>query len=111
MDPADAPTEQISRQASAPGIHVRVGRSKWSLPVGTVISAGLVAAAATWGVVKSERDELWASLARAQAELRDQRSGLEAERQRGSYVQTQLARIDARLAEIQVILMQQARAR
>lgn len=111
-DAAEAPTEQMTRAGS--GIMLKVGRWRWSIPAATVLSAGLMAAGGAWSVVANERaairaaDERLAERIEAQADqIRACKAQLATTEVVLAEIRASCARIDARVAEVQVTLMRQ----
>lgn len=91
------------------GILVKIGGHKLTLPVTTVLAAVLGALGTAYRVVDAERT---ATLARIDALERcsvDLSRKLELEQVVLAEIRTQLARIDARVAEVQVTLMRSGR--
>lgn len=107
-DPSQEPTEAHSR-----GVLVKIGSHRLTIPlatIGTSIGAALLAA---WGWIRSERADLIAAdtaNAQAVATVAKQLAEVSAKQQTSDVIladiRNQLARIDARVAEIQVVLMQ-----
>jgi len=64
---------------------------------------------AAWGYVKTERDDLRASDSAAFAQIAECKAQLATNQVVLNEIRTQLARIDARVAEIQVTLMRGGR--
>jgi hypothetical protein len=94
------------------GIIVSIGRSRWTVPTVTILGAALTALGTAYKVAASERAAVWDAIEvgrasdaegrRRDAELSQR---LEIEQVMLAEIKTQLARIDARVAEVQVTLM------
>ena len=112
----DIDTEVVLKRPSEAGIIVRVGKSKWAVPTASVIAAAMAGLGAAWGYVRSERDDLRA----ADRALACKIEAMEAQSAQAQIVLAQIQtslvdlksgqqRLDARVAEVQVTLMQAAR--
>jgi hypothetical protein len=115
----DVETDRIEKT----GVIVKIGRSKWTVPTATIVSALLIAAGTAWKIVDNERQAIHAAIAanRAAAEARDEaclakiseaRSQAEQIGQKLGQqevllteIRAGLSRLDARVAEVQVTLM------
>lgn len=107
-----AETEPYQRQERAPSVTLVVGRHRWVVPTASIVGAILAGMSAAWGVVQSERS----AIRQADADL-SARIDAQADQVRAckaqlattevvlTEIRTQLARIDARVAEVQVTLM------
>jgi Tfp pilus assembly protein PilO len=106
MSERDIETEQIKRPAkSEPGILVKIGNHKLTVPVATVISGALVALGTAYQVVKNDRAEVLGRLDALERADTAQCQKQELQQLVLVEIRTQLARIDARVAEVQVTLM------
>ncbi len=98
---SEATTEALDRRHVA----VRVGSHRFTLPIATIAVAILGALGTAYRVVSADRADVLhriETLERADAELCKR---LEIEQLTLAEIRTQLARIDARVAEVQVTLM------
>lgn len=102
---SEASTEAIVKG----GVIVKVGRSKWAVPTASIIGAILAALGTAYQVVSSEREKVWATIAALQAQDQSISQKLELEQVVLAEIRTQLSRIDARVAEVQVTLMRGGR--
>jgi hypothetical protein len=101
----DIETEQIQRKRSETGLLVKLGNHKLTVPVTSIIGGALVALGTAYQVVKNDRAEILARLDAQERCAADLSRKLELEQVVLSEIRTQLARIDARVAEVQVTLM------
>lgn len=112
----DIDTAVVRKSSSEAGVIVRIGNSKWTVPTASVIAAALAGLGAAWGYVRSERDDLRA----ADHALACKIEAVEAQSAQAQIVLAQIQtslvdlksgqqRLDARVAEVQVTLMQAAR--
>lgn len=109
---AEATTEPIPRRDREPSVKLSAGGFQWKVPLVTILGACIAAGGGAWQVVSSDR----ASFRQADADLAA-RIEVQAEQVRAckaqlatnevmlSDIRAQLARIDARVAEVQVTLM------
>jgi hypothetical protein len=118
--PHDLPTTVALRQAldrKAPaGVMIRIGQSRWTVPTVTIIMSCLSALGIAYRIVDGERKAIWQAIEQAQKrdeELqqrdRELNQRMEIEQVVLADIRTQLARIDARVAEVQVTLMRGGR--
>jgi hypothetical protein len=105
---SDIETEQIRRKKSD-GVLVKIGNHKLTVPVATIIGGALTALATAYQVVKNDRAEILARLDTQERCAADLSRRLEVEQVVLAEIRTQLARIDARVAEVQVTLMRGGR--
>jgi hypothetical protein len=105
---SDIETEQIPRKRTS-GILVRIGNHKLTVPAATIISGALIALGTAYQVVKNDRAEILSRLDAQERCAADLSRKLELEQVVLSEIRTQLARIDARVAEVQVTLMRAGR--
>jgi Tfp pilus assembly protein PilO len=99
-------TENIPRKRSSePGLLVKIGNHKLTVPVTTIIVGALTALGTAYRVVAADRAEVISRI--DTLEKADQAQCQKQELQQLVLVEirTQLARIDARVAEVQVTLM------
>jgi Tfp pilus assembly protein PilO len=91
------------------GLLVKLGNHRLTVPVATIMLGVLTALGTAYQVVANDRSAI---LARIEAQERmtvDLSRKLELEQVVLSEIRTQLARIDARVAEVQVTLMRASR--
>lgn len=100
-------TEQIRRKAQ--GIAVQIGNNRWTVPTLTVIAAVLGALGTAYRVVEGERAQVWEAINRVEKQQQATDAKLAIEAVTLTNIQVQLARIDARVAEVQVTLMRGGR--
>lgn len=98
----DVETETITKGGN---VLVKIGSHKMTMPAATVIAAVLAALGTAYQVVKNDRADVLDRI--AALEKADQAQCQKQEMQQLVLVEirTQLARIDARVAEVQVTLM------
>lgn len=101
----DIETEQIPRKRSEGGLLVKIGNHKLTVPVTTIIGGALVALGTAYRVVAADRADIIARLDAQERCAADLSRKLELEQVVLTEIRTQLARIDARVAEVQVTLM------
>lgn len=99
-------TEVLTKEG---GVRIKIGDSKWTIPTTTVLTSVGMALLASWGYLRSERDELRAVDAAVSAQIAECKGQLATNQVVLNEIRTQLARIDARVAEIQVTLMRGGR--
>jgi Tfp pilus assembly protein PilO len=111
MSQSDIETEQIKRPAakSEQGILVKIGNHKLTVPVTTVITGALVALGTAYQVVKNDRAEVLQRIEALEKADTAQCQRQELQQLVLVEIRTQLARIDARVAEVQVTLMRSGR--
>lgn len=84
---------------------LKMGQHKLTIPVATIILAVLGALGTAYRVVANEREEAWAAIAALKQQDQALAQKQELEQVVLAEIRTQLARIDARVAEVQVTLM------
>ena len=87
------------------GVLVRFGNHKLTVPAATVIAAILGAIGAAYRVVASDRAEILEHQAKQDARVYDLERKMENEQATLMAIRADLARVDARVAEVQVTLM------
>jgi hypothetical protein len=106
MDEHDIETEAIPRRRKTDnGILVKIGNHKLTVPIATVIAGTLTALGTAYRVVAADRDSILSRLDAQEKTSIELRQKLEMEQLVLAEIRTQLARIDARVAEVQVTLM------
>lgn len=95
-------TEAIARKG---GVLIRLGSNRWTVPLGTILTGALVALGTAYQVVKNDRDAIHDRIAALEKAHQATENKLAVEAVTLANIQTQLARIDARVAEVQVTLM------
>lgn len=88
---------------------VKVGTHKLTIPIATVILAILGALGTAYRVVQSERQDAWDAIHKLETQDLIISQKLELEQVVLAEIRTQLVRIDARVAEVQVTLMRGSR--
>jgi hypothetical protein len=106
---SDIETETITRRGKDQGILVKIGNHKLTVPAATVIVAILGALGTAYRVVAAERAEALGRIECLERTTTTLGSKLELEQVVLAEIRTQLARIDARVAEVQVTLMRAGR--
>jgi len=101
----DIETETIR----APGVLVKIGQHKLTVPVATIATATLAALGTAYQVVSNDRAAAWAAIHALQDQNVNMGQKLELEKVVLAEIRTQLVRIDARVAEVQVTLMRGGR--
>lgn len=103
-------TETMPRRVkSAGGLFVKLGNHKLTVPLTTIIVGALTALGTACQVVKTDRAEILARIDNQERTAADLGRRLEVEQVVLAEIRTQLARIDARVAEVQVTLMRGGR--
>jgi hypothetical protein len=100
-------TEALARKTN--GILVKIGGHKLAIPLATVIVGTLTALGTAYRVVAADRAEILERVALLERTDADLARKLELEQVVLAEIRTQLARIDARVAEVQVTLMRGGR--
>ena len=103
-DPAEAKTDRV-----ASGVMIRFGRHALTLPVATVLAAMLAALGGAWSVVASDRAKGIARIEALEERVDIQNIKLEITYSVLVDIRAQIARVDARVAEVQVTLMRRDR--
>ena len=91
------------------GVMVKVGSHRLTIPLITIAMAILGAAGTTWRIIAADRDAVLCRVAALERSSDDFSRKLELEQVVLAEIRTQLARIDARVAEVQVTLMRSGR--
>lgn len=98
----DIETETISKGGN---VLVKIGSHKLTVPVATIILGALTALGTAYRVVSADREAIIARIEAQERCTMDMSRKLEVEQIVLAEIRTQLARIDARVAEVQVTLM------
>lgn len=98
----DIPTEALVKNG---GVMVRIGSHRLAIPAATIILAVMTALGTAYQVVKSDRAEIINRINALERCDENLSRKLELEQVVLAEIRTQLARIDARVAEVQVTLM------
>lgn len=102
MTQNDVSTEHMSKDD---GVLIKMGKSRWTIPTATVLAACLGAVVTAYKVADSERTRVWDAIDRLDKGQQTTEGKLAVEAVTLTNIQVQLARIDARVAEVQVTLM------
>jgi Tfp pilus assembly protein PilO len=108
-DESNIETEAITRGRKNNDLLVKIGNHKLTIPVATIVLAVLTALGTTYRVLAADRDAVLARI-----ELLEKADAAQSQKQELQQIvlveiRTQLARIDARVAEVQVTLMRGGR--
>ncbi len=106
MSDRDIETDVIRRPR---GAFVQIAGHRLTLPVGTIVLAILGSLGTAYRVVSADRDAVLSRLAALEKADAEQCQKQELQQIVLVDIRTQLARIDARVAEVQVTLMRGAR--
>jgi len=101
----ESETEGMLRCVKSQGVLVKIGQHRLTVPVTTVIVGALTALGTAYQVVRTDRAEILARLGRQEHAAAGLSCKLELEQALLAEIRTQLARIDVRVAEVQVTLM------
>lgn len=99
-------TETLTKSGN---VLVKIGSHKLTVPVATIILGALTALGTAYRVVAADREAIVARIDAQERTALDLSRKLEVEQVVLAEIRTQLARIDARVAEVQVTLMRSAR--
>lgn len=105
MSQAERTTEIIERHSKEDGVLIKMGKSRWTVPTATILTACLCAVGTVWKIADAERTRVWEAIDRLDKSQQSTDSKLAVEAVTLTNIQVQLARIDARVAEVQVTLM------
>jgi uncharacterized coiled-coil protein SlyX len=106
MDEHDIENEAIPRRRKSDnGVLVKIGNHRLTVPVATIVLGTLTALGTAYRVVEADRADILARISVQERLTSELSNKLEMEQIVLAEIRTQLARIDARVAEVQVTLM------
>jgi len=108
MANSDSDIVPVVRPAKG-GVLVKIGNNRLTVPTATILTGALVALGTAYEVVKRDRADIIARIDALEKADAVQRQKLEMQQLVLVEIRTQLARIDARVAEVQVTLMRGGR--